>query len=224
MDHDHSPTDQQRERILDAAARLMVRYGHDKTTMQEIAASASISKSTLYLFWKSKEEVFAALIAREAHHLSSDWLARVQADPEGGTLFGIYRHGFLSLLAHPLMSAFYTKESVVLGDYVRQRGPAVYGHRYLLNRLFIEHLQAAGLLREDLQPNVINHLLMILSVGLFSVSELIPQEQVPPFEEVAAALAEMVQRALAPEQEGHSEQGKQALQAYLEQLAHEEPA
>lgn len=223
MDRNHSPTDQQRERILDAAARLTVRYGYDKTTMQEIAASASISKRTLYLFWKSKEEVFAALIAREARHLSSDWLARVQADPEGGMLFGIYRHGFLSLLAHPLMTAFYTKESAVLGAYVRQRGPSVYGHRYLLNQLFVEHLQAAGLIQEDLQPSMINHLLMILSVGLFSISELIPQELAPPFEEVADALADMVQRALAPQQRGDSEQGKRALQVYLEQLAHGTP-
>ena len=87
-----------------------------------------------------------------------------------------------------------------------------------------EQLQLAGLIRDDLKPGVINHLLMILSVGLFSISELIPQEQVPPFEEVADALAGMVQRALAPERPGDSEQGKRALQAYLEQLARGAPA
>lgn len=224
MSIDHTASDQRGERILDAASRLILHYGYNKTTMQDIAAGASVSKSTLYLFWKSKEEVFGALITRETRHLFTEWLARVQADPEGGTLFGIYRHGFLSLLAHPLMMAFYTKESAVLGDYVRQRGSAVYGRPYLLNRLLVEQLQLAGLIRDDLKPGVINHLLMILSVGLFSISELIPQEQVPPFEEVADALAGMVQRALAPERPGDSEQGKRALQAYLEQLAHGAPA
>ena len=70
-----------------------------------------------------------------------------------------------------------------------------------------------------LRANVINHILMILSVGLFSNSELIPQELAPPYEEVADALAGMVQRALAPGQPGDSEQGKRAFRVYLEQLA-----
>jgi hypothetical protein len=148
-----------------------------------------------------------------------EWLERIQADPEGGTLLGIFRHGFLTLLAHPLMMAFYTKESVVLGDYVRRRGPAVYTRPYLLNRALVQQLQEAGLIRQDLRADVINHMLMIISVGLFSISELIPQEHAPPYEEVADALAGMVQQALAPGQPGDSEQGKRAFRVYLEQLA-----
>jgi TetR/AcrR family acrAB operon transcriptional repressor len=219
MQTDHTIADKRRERILDVAARLILRYGYDKTTLQDIASDASISKSTLYQYWKNKEELFGALITRETRQMLNEWLERVQADPGGGTLFGIYRHGFLILLAHPLMMAFYTKESPVLGDYVRQRGPAVYVRPYLLSRVLVEQLQVAGLIRDNLSPQVINHLLMILSVGLFSISELIPQEQAPPFEEVADALARMVQRALASEQPGDSEQGKRAFRTYLEQLA-----
>ena len=215
----HMTLDERGQRILDIAARLILRYGYDKTTMQDIALEAAISKSTLYLYWKNKEELFQALITRETLRMFDAWLERIQADPEGGTLFGIYRHGFLTLLAHPLMMAFYTKESVVLGDYVRQRGPAVYTRPYLLNRALVQQLQAAGLIRQDLRADVLNHILMIISVGLFSISELIPQEQAPPYEEVADALAGMVQRALAPAQPGDSEQGKRAFRVYLEQLA-----
>jgi AcrR family transcriptional regulator len=215
----HMTLDARGQRILDIAARLILRYGYDKTTMQDIALEAAVSKSTLYLYWKHKEELFQALITRETLRVFDAWLERIQADPEGGTLFGIYRHGFLTLLAHPLMMAFYTKESAVLGDYVRQRGPAVYTRPYLLNRALVQQLQAADLIRQDLRADVMNHLLMIISVGLFSISELIPQEYEPPFEEVADALAGMVQSALAPAQPGDSEQGKRVFRAYLEQLA-----
>jgi len=215
----HMTLDERGQRILDIAARLILRYGYDKTTMQDIALEAAISKSTLYLYWKNKEELFQALITRETLRVFDEWLERIQADPEGGTLFGIYRHGFLTLLAHPLMMAFYTKESVVLGDYVRQRGPAVYTRPYLLNRALVQQLQAAGLIRQDLRAEVMNHILMIISVGLFSVSELIPQEYAPPYEEVADALAGMVQRALAPAQPGDSERGKRAFRLYLGRLA-----
>lgn len=214
----HMTLDERGQRILDIAARLILRYGYDKTTMQDIALEAAISKSTLYLYWKNKEELFQALTTRETLHMFDAWLKRIQADSQGGTLFGIYRHGFLTLLAHPLMMAFYTKESAVLGDYVRQRGPAVYIRPYLLNRELVQQLQAAGLIRQDLQASVINHLLMIISVGLFSTSELIPQEYTPSYEEVADALADMVERTLAPVQPGNSEQGKRAFQEYLEKL------
>src|SRR6266849_1204112 len=215
----HMTLDERGQRLLNIAARLILRYGYDKTTMQNIALEAAVSTGTLYHYWRSKEKLFQALITRETLHVFDEWLERIQADPEGGTLFGIYRHGFLTLLAHPLMMAFYTKESVVLGDYVRQRGPAVYTRPYLLNRALVQQLQAAGLIRQDLRAEVMNHILMIISVGLFSVSELIPQEHAPPYEEVADALAGMVQRALAPAQPGDSEQGKRAFRVYLEQLA-----
>ena len=121
----------------------MLRYGYDKTTMQDLALAAAVSKSTLYLYWKNKEALFQALMTCETLYLFDAWLERIQADPEGGTLFGIYRHGFLALLAHPLMMAFYTKESAVLGDYVRHCGPAVYTRPYLLNRVLVQQLQAA---------------------------------------------------------------------------------
>jgi AcrR family transcriptional regulator len=211
--------DERGHHILDSAARLILRYGYDKTTIQNIIREAAVSSTTLYHYWRSKEKLFQALITRETLRIFDEWLERIQADPEGGTLFGIYRHGFLTLLAHPLMVAFYTKESFVLGDYVRQRGPAAYTGPYLLNRALVQQLQAAGLIRQDLRAEVMNHILMIISVGLFSVNELIPQEHAPPYAEVADALAGMVQRALAPAHPGDSERGKRAFRLYLERLA-----
>jgi hypothetical protein len=59
---------------------------------------------------------------------------------------------------------------------------------------------------------------IILSVGLYSISELIPQEYTPPYEEVAEALAAMVQDALAAALPGDSERGKRVFRRYLEQL------
>ncbi|MDQ2717495.1 MAG: TetR/AcrR family transcriptional regulator [Chloroflexota bacterium] len=210
--------DERAQRILQGATRLILHYGYDKTTMNDIAAEANVSKSTLYLYWQSKEELFRALLTRETLDVVDDWLRRVQDDPQGGTLFGIYQHGFRALLAHPLMSALYTKESHVLGDYVRRRDPAVHVLPYRLNCLLVQRLQAAGMIRADLRDEVLNHVLVLISVGLFSIGELLPQEEAPPLEEVVDVLAQMVQRSLAPAEPGDSAQGKLALQAFLDQL------
>lgn len=219
-DHKKNPEkkhilDERARRILDEATRLILHYGYDKTTMSDIAAAAGVSKSTLYLYWQSKDALFRALLTRETLDMTADWLNRVQADPQGGTLFGIYRHGFLALLAHPLSSALYTKECHVLGEYVRRRDPAAHVRPYHLNLAFVKKLQSAGLIRTDICAEVINHVLNLISIGLFSIGELLPQDQAPPFEEVANALAEMVHSSLSAAQAGDSEQGKRAFQEYL---------
>lgn len=56
--------DLHRDEILSAARRLFCAHGLDMTTMQSIADAAGKSKATLYYYFKNKEAVLSALIAR----------------------------------------------------------------------------------------------------------------------------------------------------------------
>jgi TetR/AcrR family transcriptional regulator, regulator of autoinduction and epiphytic fitness len=51
---------QRREQILDAAVGVFGRFGFKKTSVDDLAAAAGISKQGLYLHFSSKEEVFLA--------------------------------------------------------------------------------------------------------------------------------------------------------------------
>src|SRR5436309_8620440 len=53
-----------RTRILDAAERLLGRYGYRKMTVDDIAAEAGIGKGTVYLSFPSKEEVVLGTVDR----------------------------------------------------------------------------------------------------------------------------------------------------------------
>ncbi len=53
-----------RELILDAALELFRVRGFRRTSMEDIAEAAEIAKGTLYLYFRSKEELFAALSQR----------------------------------------------------------------------------------------------------------------------------------------------------------------
>ena len=55
----------QKERILSAAKNLFSRFGLEKTTMEDIAKAAGKGKSSLYYYFKSKEEVYAEVIRKE---------------------------------------------------------------------------------------------------------------------------------------------------------------
>lgn len=63
--------DIKKETILTVAEKFFARFGVRKTTMDEIAKTARIGKSTLYYYFKSKEDIFAEVIHKESRILKS---------------------------------------------------------------------------------------------------------------------------------------------------------
>ncbi len=53
-----------REAVLDAADELLGRYGYRRMTMDDVAKSAGIGKGTIYLHFRSKEELALSTIDR----------------------------------------------------------------------------------------------------------------------------------------------------------------
>jgi TetR/AcrR family transcriptional repressor of uid operon len=50
-----------KKRIIQSAIENFAKNGFDKTRMEDIAASSGLAKGTLYLYFKSKEDLFFAL-------------------------------------------------------------------------------------------------------------------------------------------------------------------
>lgn len=55
--------------ILDAAERLFELYGYKKTTIEEIAQEAKIGKGSVYLHYKSKEDIGLCWLSRLHSHI-----------------------------------------------------------------------------------------------------------------------------------------------------------
>ncbi len=53
-------TDLRRSEILAAALKVFCRKGYENSRMDDVAAQAKIAKGTLYLYFKSKEEIYTA--------------------------------------------------------------------------------------------------------------------------------------------------------------------
>lgn len=64
------------QQMLDAAVEVFSEHGFHNTSMDAIAARASISKPMLYLYYGSKEELFGACLNREL----SRFIEAVRAD------------------------------------------------------------------------------------------------------------------------------------------------
>ena len=71
-----------RAAILDAALKLFSQYGYRRTSIDDIAREVEIAKGTVYLSFKSKEEIFRALCERLIERADSAVkLARATAGP-----------------------------------------------------------------------------------------------------------------------------------------------
>ena len=62
-----------RARILDAAERCFVRAGFHRTTMQDVAAEASMSPGNLYRYFPSKDAIVAGLAERDRARVMTDF-------------------------------------------------------------------------------------------------------------------------------------------------------
>jgi AcrR family transcriptional regulator len=95
---------ERREMILEAAKKRFQRFGYSKTTMDEIAGDAGISKGTIYLYFENKEDIFNELLAREAREMERYLYRKVKSEKSvlkqlemifTGALDYLERHPFL---------------------------------------------------------------------------------------------------------------------------------
>ncbi len=64
--------DVNRENILKIAREIFSKYGYKKTTLDDIANAVRKGKSSLYYYFKSKEDLFQAVIMKEVEILAHE--------------------------------------------------------------------------------------------------------------------------------------------------------
>lgn len=70
--------DFRRTQILDAARQCFVRHGIAGTTVDDIARGAGVAKGTVYLYYKSKDEILHQLVGADLTDLHHDTVPVVQ--------------------------------------------------------------------------------------------------------------------------------------------------
>ena len=208
-----------RERqILTAASELIVHYGYDKTTIDDIAREAGVSKGAIYLHFKGKDDLFEALLRRELTTYAERWLELIEADPNGGTIAGLYKNSLYALNSSKLMAAMFRQDTRVLGNFLRRRPNVFRGmrdehqasHRYV----FVKMMQDAGAVRSDLDPRVIAYIMDLIAHGMAGLDDGLSSDR-PPIDELIEGIAAIMDSALTPAGGGNSETGK----AIIRQIA-----
>ena len=66
--------------ILDAAERIFAQAGFDGAKVSDIARAASVAEGTVYLYYKNKQDLLAAVVGRFWTHLTLGAEAAIQPD------------------------------------------------------------------------------------------------------------------------------------------------
>jgi TetR/AcrR family transcriptional regulator len=75
--------EQRRNMIIDAAERIFFKKGIENSTMDDVAVEAELSKGTLYLYFKSKEDIQLAIAMRGSEILKEMMHKRLSKNKTG---------------------------------------------------------------------------------------------------------------------------------------------
>ncbi|MFZ5856533.1 MAG: TetR/AcrR family transcriptional regulator [Chloroflexota bacterium] len=78
-----SPTQETRNRILEAAVSVFASKGYHDTKVDDIVAESNTSKGSFYFYFPSKQDIFLALVDTFADLLESRLMERVRAETSG---------------------------------------------------------------------------------------------------------------------------------------------
>ncbi len=187
------------QRILDAAAALILRWGYHKTTLDDVSREAGVAKGTIYLHWKTRETLFSALMKREKFEMAEDLKQRIADDPARATLPGIFKHSALALIKRPLLKAVLLRDMDIIGKLAKsEHSTAASLERLAGFTTYLEFLREHQLVRTDLSLRVQVYMLSAIFMGFFLIAPFMPPDFTLSDEELADLIAETVHRTLEP--------------------------
>lgn len=68
-----------RKKIIITSGQIFSRYGYKKTTMDEISKALKMGKSSIYYYFRSKEEIFEAVVLHEANILRHELTTAIKS-------------------------------------------------------------------------------------------------------------------------------------------------
>jgi AcrR family transcriptional regulator len=190
--------DERGERILDAAAELVLRWGYKRVTIEDVAKQAGIGKGTVYLHFRNRTELFLSVLVRESAAMTADMVAALERDPMMMLPAEQAQMVYVGVLKRPLLRAMFVRDVELLGDLATD--PAMAPLRRVKIDLFgdmFHVLREHGLVRTDLPLESQRLLLSAVQTGFYLARPMLgPFADTHDDEAAAELLAHTIREAL----------------------------
>jgi AcrR family transcriptional regulator len=184
------------ERMLDSAAELLVRWGYQRVTIDDVARHAGIGKGTVYLHFRSKDALFLTVLMRVHRVLAARVADRMESDAREVLPSRMMRHVYEEMTADPVARSLYLGDAEVLGRLVHEAAESLGDFAARRQEAIVEHiglLADNGCLRPGLDPESALYAFSAIGMGFVVTDGLgtgIPKLEVD-------ARADLLERTLA---------------------------
>lgn len=161
-----NPTPGVLDRVLDAAASIIVSGDFALADLESIARQAGTSEAELLQLFDDREQLLVAMLNREYTAMYASILDNIERDPRGGLLSRIYMYTLTAVYERPLAKALYTTDRETLNSMMRSSHGFAYVPKMGVRAGFIEDMQAAGMVRRDVDAPALSYVLSTFSAGL----------------------------------------------------------
>jgi len=172
--------EQRREDILDAAQRVFFEKGLAPATMDDIAETAELSKGTLYLYYKSKEDLYLTVMMRGMQLLYDAFNEVANSSYSPANMLGRLSEAYVSYfndhrdyfrMMHFLQNPQFHKQ---VSDDVKQSCSILNQRIWSLVNGILQRCIDEGVMRKDLNPTEVG---LILWSNATSIMMRIDNEQ-----------------------------------------------
>jgi len=154
---------------MDAAGELLLKWGYGRVTIDDVARQAGVGKGTVYLHWKTREELFYSVVLREQLKAVDEQVEAIREDPREALLHRVVRMKAMSAIRRPLLKAVVAADPEVLGRLLQsltatdlaRLTSAISGEYF---QLLLDH----RLLRGDLPMNELIYAIGAVTLGFFT--------------------------------------------------------
>lgn len=161
--------------IVSAAEDVFFSKGYENASMDEIAAKAELSKGTLYIYFKSKEELFFAFILRGLTFLQNIYKEALVGKKSGADkclaiikaahVFSVEHPDYFNAIMQHHVREIKDDEADSYGAKCNEKAQELF---YIMNTAVIEGIKE-GSINPNLDPALISLLIWSYSNGLYSL-------------------------------------------------------
>ncbi len=154
------------DEVLDVAAELVIKDSLGAVTIRSIAARLDLSDDELLCRFPTLTDLLVSMVNREYIAMFSVVLDNVERDPLGGLLSRIVRYTLTAIYERELARALYLSDRDGLNSVMRASYGLGHTPHLRLRSNFIEQMQLAGMVREDVDPEWITAAVSALAAGM----------------------------------------------------------
>lgn len=154
------------EIVLDAASDLIQNDGYAAVTLPAIALRAGVSVEEVEAMFPTANDAMFAMLNREFHGMYGLIVQNIERDPRGGLLSRMYTYILSAVYERPLAKTLFVIDREALNSIMRNGSSYAYTPSIGIRGELIEALQAAGMVRPDVDARQVSSILSAVSAGL----------------------------------------------------------